>query len=642
MATLSVCLIIKNEENCLYRCLSSIKTIADEIIVVDTGSTDNSIRIALEFGAQVFYSEWENDFSSARNYGLTKANCDWILIIDADEEMDMKCLHLVKKKIEDPNTEAYFVTLSPSDHSQPEFIDIFSLQLRLFRNNPNYRFRDFIHEQVLDSILESNPLAMIKTAEEIIIIHRGSNWEDNSGECRLKRNVNLIDLVFPGKNKLFFKDFLLGREYYRHYKYGEALKHLKLAYENQSEGSKDIPELLSLIIVCLYKLGKMSEALTFLNNVLIITPGSADLYYLKGIIYLTLGLYREAYQSLESALSSYPGPPYRDIIYYRAKYTCQYLLGCLAEYFMDMDNALVYYLESLKNNPYLVASLHRIITILNPRKNPDYTVDSLNRVFDLSDPSLQVELASIFYAEGAYQLALDYLEKFEGNRQISEKTMLLKGLCLLRLKKFPEFEEVLQKITQSTELFINAGQYLLFYHRVIKNSPLALEYLKQIKNAGADPTTLYVLNLITCNPANNSGIDLNRAYDLAKEFIELAVEICEENQITQIFNSLGPLLGKRPSRLLAETYYNFAKFELAREEYLSLLRTGQDYPLTVYYLGKIYWTLGDPDSALQYLNRAIKGGLDTPKIRQEKERLSQDLTLKDFKNELSYHIISVN
>jgi glycosyltransferase involved in cell wall biosynthesis len=65
MTTLSICLIIKNEENYLSRCLSSIKAIADEIIVIDTGSTDNSVEIASEFGAQVFYSEWANNFSSA-------------------------------------------------------------------------------------------------------------------------------------------------------------------------------------------------------------------------------------------------------------------------------------------------------------------------------------------------------------------------------------------------------------------------------------------------------------------------------------------------------------------------------------------------------------------------------------------------
>lgn len=633
MATLSICLIIKNEEDYLCRCLSSIKAIADEIIVIDTGSTDNSVEIASEFGAQVFYSEWANDFSSVRNYCLDKACGEWILVIDVDEELDVNCLQLVKKRIQAPDTEAYILTISPPLNSKHEFLDTSSWQLRLFRNNPNYRYRGFIHEQVLDSILEHNPLAMIKTAADIKIIHHSWDQEDANGHYRLKRNICLIHQVLNREREKTCKDFFLGREYYRHYRFPEALAHLKQAFEGHDTQPDYIPEIIRLIITCLYKLGKMSEALTFLDNVLIIRPDSADLYYFKGIICLTLGRYSLAKQSLEAALSSYPSPPYRNIIFYHAKYTCQLLLGALAEYFTDMDNALFYYLESLKNNPYLVTSLYRMIVILNPRQNPEYTIDSLNRVFDLTDTGLQAELASIFYDEGAYQLTLDCLENLESSIQVSEKVRFLKGLCLLRLKKFAESEEVLHNITNDLKLFIEARQYLLLLE-VMKNNPLAFEYLEQIKNSGADSATLYVLNLLTHSPVGNTGIIRNQAYELAKKLIELTVEIGENNQITKIFNRFGPLLGKRPSWLLAQTFYNFGKFELAKEEFLSLQKAGRDYPLTFYYLGKTCWALEDLDSALQYLNQAIKGGLDTPKIRREKERLDQDLTFKYLKNKL--------
>ena len=82
---LSVCMIVKNEEKTLARCLYSIKDIADEIVVVDTGSTDKTTDIAQEFGAKVFSLDWKDDFSAARNFSLEKATGAWILIIDADE-----------------------------------------------------------------------------------------------------------------------------------------------------------------------------------------------------------------------------------------------------------------------------------------------------------------------------------------------------------------------------------------------------------------------------------------------------------------------------------------------------------------------------------------------------------------------------
>jgi len=86
MITISACMIVKNEEHNLPRCLASIKPFVDEIIVVDTGSTDKSIEIAESYGAKVYHHPWENDFSKHRNQSISYATCDWILIVDADEE----------------------------------------------------------------------------------------------------------------------------------------------------------------------------------------------------------------------------------------------------------------------------------------------------------------------------------------------------------------------------------------------------------------------------------------------------------------------------------------------------------------------------------------------------------------------------
>ena len=85
--SLSLCMIVKNEENTLSRCLESVKDIVDEIIIVDTGSTDNTVEIAKSYGAKVFFYKWDNSFANARNYSLSKASKDWILIMDADDEL---------------------------------------------------------------------------------------------------------------------------------------------------------------------------------------------------------------------------------------------------------------------------------------------------------------------------------------------------------------------------------------------------------------------------------------------------------------------------------------------------------------------------------------------------------------------------
>jgi len=615
---------MKNEKNSLPRCLSSIKAIADEIIVVDTGSTDESICIASEYGGLVFFYKWANDFSSARNYCLDKASSDWILVLDADEELDEKSLHLLKRKLQNPDTDAYLLSVRSLMQQQHEFLDK-CLQLRLFRNNVNYRYKGNINEQVLDSILEHNPGAVIKTAEDIIILHHGCKQKNTSEQYRLKCNIDLIDLCLNQEREIPLKNFLLGREYYLHSRFSEALAYFRLALEFPNDQAEYIPELIRYIAICLYKQNKTSEALAYLNDSLSIKAGSSDLLYLKGLICLDLALYSLALASFKEALSCFPSPPYHDPIYYHSKYTCQYLLGALSEYFLDLDGALLYYFDSLKNNPYLIASLRRMIAIVNPRKNPDYTINSLNRIFDLSDRNLQAEIASIFYDEGAYQLTVDCINRLESSGSIQESIRLLKGLSLMRLKKYSEAVEVLNNITRDTSLYIEARQYLFFYYWIIKDSPMAFEYLRQLKKAEADPTIMYVLNLLTRNHADSTDIAWAKAHQLAKEVLSFIVELRENKKTVRTFSILTPLLGERPSMLLAEAYYNCDKYEFAKEEFLSLLKTGSKYPLVFYYLGKTCWALGDLGLALEYFQQAINGGLDTPKLNYEKANLEQEL-----------------
>ena len=98
--SVSLCIIVKNEKNHLARCLRSVKAVVDEIILVDTGSSDETKDIARVFGAQVYDFLWVDDFSKARNFSLTKASGDWILVLDADETISNKDHEMLKRVLE--------------------------------------------------------------------------------------------------------------------------------------------------------------------------------------------------------------------------------------------------------------------------------------------------------------------------------------------------------------------------------------------------------------------------------------------------------------------------------------------------------------------------------------------------------------
>lgn len=173
--SLSVCLIVKNEEQDLERCLDSLRPLTPEIVVVDTGSTDRTPEIALECGARVIRHAWDHDFSAARNVGIDAATGDWILILDADETVPAAAAVLLpgllaQADAELPPIDGYLMlchNLMPPG-SPVAFTE--HPTLRLFRNRPAYRFRQAVHEQILPALYDHGARV---AATEARILHFG-------------------------------------------------------------------------------------------------------------------------------------------------------------------------------------------------------------------------------------------------------------------------------------------------------------------------------------------------------------------------------------------------------------------------------------------------------------------------------------
>ncbi|MEO8669240.1 MAG: glycosyltransferase family 2 protein, partial [Bauldia sp.] len=143
---ISAALIVRNEERFLEGCLASLAGHVDDIVVVDTGSTDRTIAIAAAFGARILHSAWQNDFATPRNLGLDAATSGWILYIDADERLSVPEGHRLDEGLSDPGLVAARVGFFPRVRSTPY------RELRLFRNDPRIRFEGAIHETIVPAI----------------------------------------------------------------------------------------------------------------------------------------------------------------------------------------------------------------------------------------------------------------------------------------------------------------------------------------------------------------------------------------------------------------------------------------------------------------------------------------------------------
>lgn len=189
--TLGVHLIVKDEADLLPHCLASVAG-ADEIVIIDTGSTDESIAIAEAHGARVFQREWTNDFAAARNEGLIHASTNWILVLDADECLQTPLTEL-RSLLQNTQAQAFTVNIDNWVGIRPED-KVKHSAVRLFRNGQGYQYSGRIHEGIDTSILSKhNPSAVEHSQLEII--HFGYLPEIMTRKDKINRNRYLLRLA---------------------------------------------------------------------------------------------------------------------------------------------------------------------------------------------------------------------------------------------------------------------------------------------------------------------------------------------------------------------------------------------------------------------------------------------------------------
>ncbi len=198
---LSACLIVKNEEQRLPQCLDSLRSLADEIIVVDTGSSDHTIAIAKKYKARIFDFEWCDDFSQARNYAIAQAKGKWILIIDADEVFEQKAITTLQAIMQRSDCLAVNLLRAEIGARQAPY----SLVLRLFRNHLAIAFIGIYHESIdcsVRSLQAVEPDWQVLNVELPTLRHYG--YTDN--EINLKHKHEFAKRLMHKHLEVFPKD----------------------------------------------------------------------------------------------------------------------------------------------------------------------------------------------------------------------------------------------------------------------------------------------------------------------------------------------------------------------------------------------------------------------------------------------------
>lgn len=189
---ISACYIVKNEEENLKTSLESLKQFVDEIIVVDTGSSDATVDVAKNFGAKIFYESWQNDFSTPRNIALNNASGDWIIFLDADEyftSLTAKNIRFAVERAEQFRKNAMLVYLVNIDVDDGNKILDANYIMRIFKNLPQINYVGKIHEELR---VGDNPLTEVTFAPPNILTLYHTGYSSKLNRTKAERNLKLL------------------------------------------------------------------------------------------------------------------------------------------------------------------------------------------------------------------------------------------------------------------------------------------------------------------------------------------------------------------------------------------------------------------------------------------------------------------
>lgn len=295
--SLSLCMIVKNEEEYLQECLESVEDVVDEIILVDTGSTDRTVEIAKQFDAEVYHIPWHDDFAAARNESIKHASGDWILQLDADERLDPESKKELRHWLENNSKMCISVLIdSPKEENNKGHI---SRAHRLFRNLPGIQYSGRIHEQISPSV---SKLKGEEGFTNIKVMHLGYNKSEVEMQAKSERNFLLLKRQLAEEPNNAYYHFTLAQNLILQKEYQQALTSLNTALKLGGL-PKDIRcSIYNNLTEVHTKLGKYEEAVQFAAKAISLSRNQTTSYLLLYEIYGYLDNPLRQIDCLESVL----------------------------------------------------------------------------------------------------------------------------------------------------------------------------------------------------------------------------------------------------------------------------------------------------------------------------------------------------
>jgi tetratricopeptide (TPR) repeat protein len=424
---ISCCIIARDEEDCIATALESVRELADEVIVVDTGSGDGTAVEAGRCGARVYHFNWNNDFSEARNFALSRATREWILVLDADEAIDTADHARILSLVHNADTRAFLFdqrtysntgracNLIPMNRGAGPVRDatgyFHSEQVRLFKRAPGIRYRGAIHEEIESSLRD----ACIEPYRSGCTIHHLGRLE-SSGRVYRKTRLYLmggdgVRMLYPRNSRYLFEI---------------AVQLLDLGYIDRAAEQTELGlsidphnwELLNLMGLVHLKRGRHEESERYLMRAIDADGTISDLHNNLGVVFMERKDYHSAVRCFEHGITL--DDECADL--YRNVASAHLLLG-------NVEDAMGSITRSLTLDPYAAQShaIHAEILHHYGKRGP--AMEALDTIRFLHETPLKVflKVIQLYVRMNEIEKAVEVAENAQGIYPGNRNLMLLMG-----------------------------------------------------------------------------------------------------------------------------------------------------------------------------------------------------------------------
>ncbi len=404
--TLSLCMIVKDEEAMLGQCLAAVRDAVDEIIVVDTGSTDRTVEIASEYGARILHHTWTGDFAAARNVSFAAATSDWVMYLDADEVLHADDAERLRALTGRTWREAFYLVETNHTGDADDGTAVTHSALRVFRNRPEYRFDGRIHEQIAQNLPAYLPERLEHT--EVRVEHFGYLGHVRDAKGKSQRNIELLERQLAEGGDSPFLHFNLGSEHAAAGDAERALAEFTKAWDVvRADGALRtygyVPSLVSRLVKAQRVCGRLDIGEQTAEDVLGIFPGFTDIVFEQALMARARGDVSRARTLFEQCLQMGDAPAS-----YSATVGCGTSLAraCLAELARELNDwpeAERLLRENLEQHPGFLGTVEPLADTLLRRGVPaSEVVETIHAGVATLSPSVRFLLAVPLYERGHF------------------------------------------------------------------------------------------------------------------------------------------------------------------------------------------------------------------------------------------------